>query len=734
MGELRSTTPTHSNVLNLALTFSLSAGETSLLDKGLLFIPTPSKVDKQALRRDLHAYHRRLKLLERFGYRSDTTREPFTLPSNWEPEEEAISEPLRELIGEDVEALNNLPRCRFPQNNLTNEERQALINLKNNKGIVIKPADKGSKIVIQDRSGYLLEAYRQLENKKHYLPLEKPIQSETQEKVREILDNLHTRKYITFKQLTYLYGDDPPRRRKFYLLPKIHKDPSSWTVPHRIPPGRPIVSDCGSESYQVAEYLDSFLNPLSQKHPSYVKDTYTFVNLLKQVKLTPGSFIFSVDVDALYTQINTHLGLQAVRNIFDQYPDPSRPDEELLKLLELGLTCNDFEFNSKFYLQVHGTAMGKKWAGAYANIYLAEWERTVFPKCPKLPTVYLRYLDDIFGVWPHSKTDFADFMVILNNHHEAISLKSDLQPESVNFLDTEVFIREKDGVLGLGTRVYFKPTDTHALLHKSSYHPRHTYKGIIKSQLIRFRRICEAEADVQSATRTLFQALKPTGYSRTFLRGINKEVKESFARGFAPAIREDRNQNLIPLITTFTPSSVSLNSSIKTNFGRLQESVEQLQDFRVIAAFRKNKNLKDVLVQASLPAHRPKRDPLAPYFKTLRYITNPHTNLSSPVWGDFSLDSKNLIYGIQCKVCLMWYIGQTKNPLKQRLKQHLYCIRHPHRNRILYDHFQAHGHENLQISGLEKGTNWSLRKRLWKERMWIKKLNCLFPSGLNEAL
>lgn len=35
-------------------------------------------------------------------------------------------------------------------------------------------------------------------------------------------------------------------------------------------------SDCGSESCPVTEFID-FLNPLSAKHPSYVKDTYLLI-------------------------------------------------------------------------------------------------------------------------------------------------------------------------------------------------------------------------------------------------------------------------------------------------------------------------------------------------------------------------------------------------------------------------------------------------------------------------
>ncbi|KAI3357064.1 hypothetical protein L3Q82_015447, partial [Scortum barcoo] len=138
---------------------------------------------------------------------------------------------------------------------------------------------------------------------------------------------------------------DPPRPRLFYLLLKIHKDPETWPVPFLIPGGRPIVSDCGSESYQVTEYIDFFLNPLAKKHVSYIKDTYDFVNKLKNIRVPTHTFIFSADVDSLYTNIDTALGVKAVADIFNSNPDPSRPDAAILDLLKITLTCNDFNFN-----------------------------------------------------------------------------------------------------------------------------------------------------------------------------------------------------------------------------------------------------------------------------------------------------------------------------------------------------------------------------------------------------
>lgn len=76
------------------------------------------------------------------------------------------------------------------------------------------------------------------------------------------------------------------------MLPKIHKEPEKWSKPYETPPGRPIVSDCNSETYYTAEYLDFYLNPLSIKHPSYLKDTYDFVEKIKTLSIPPNFFVY----------------------------------------------------------------------------------------------------------------------------------------------------------------------------------------------------------------------------------------------------------------------------------------------------------------------------------------------------------------------------------------------------------------------------------------------------------
>ena len=132
------------------------------------------------------------------------------------------------------------------------------------------------------------------------------------------------------------------------------------------PPGRPIVSDCPSDTYNISEFIDHYLKPVSNLHSSYLKDTPDFINKIRNIKVPTKALLITLDVDALYTNIDNTNGLKTVQDTFNLYPNPSRPDQQILELLKLSLENNDFTFNKEWFLQIWGTAMGKKFAPEYA--------------------------------------------------------------------------------------------------------------------------------------------------------------------------------------------------------------------------------------------------------------------------------------------------------------------------------------------------------------------------------
>jgi len=494
-----------------------------LLNKGLTFCPSPGSTPKKQFLEGSLDFSRRLKIIYNEQFESNTKhlQFEFRVPSEFVPQKFSYPPEIDLLETSLKNTINQLPNKNKITDNLTIKERKALKQLKNNDSIVIKKADKGSAIVIQNKTDYCQEAERQLNNKQHYKPISAPIFPAICQQYNSILKEMLKYKLISSKVFNYLLARPDARERFFYLLPKIHKTKDKWI--NNIPPGRPIVSDINSESYRIARFVDFYLSPVCNLHPSYVKNTYHFLNKIKDTQVGADDLLITLDVESLYTNIDTNLGLTAIKEALSQ--KPKLIHGHILKLLQLCLEGNDFTFNGKNYLQIHGTAMGRTFAPKYADIVMAALEKQALNKCEKQPSLYLRYLDDIFLIWPHSIEDFNQFLQIFNNEHTSINFKANIQPHTIEFLDVLVFKGEnfnKNHLLD--TKVFFKETDSHSLLHKSSFHPKHVFSGLVKSQLIRFARICVHRRDFDEACHTLFTSLKNRYYSNRFLRHIKNSI------------------------------------------------------------------------------------------------------------------------------------------------------------------------------------------------------------------
>ena len=87
---------------------------------------------------------------------------------------------------------------------------------------------------------------------------------------------------------------------KIYLLPEIHKRLNDVS-------GRPVISNCGTPTEKVSEFLDHHLQPITKAGKSYIKDTTDFLEKLGNI---PSNAIsVTADVVGLYPSIPHDAGL-----------------------------------------------------------------------------------------------------------------------------------------------------------------------------------------------------------------------------------------------------------------------------------------------------------------------------------------------------------------------------------------------------------------------------------------
>lgn len=142
----------------LCSSYSLSSAEQEVLERGLNFIPTPTSFNKIQLRKDLYDYHRRLKILDHFNFNQDCNVVPFKSPSTCESKLDLSSPSIQALIRSDIAVFDTFrdPSVNF-RHNITRDQRKALRALKKLDNVIIKSADKGGQIVLQDNfSGQVL--------------------------------------------------------------------------------------------------------------------------------------------------------------------------------------------------------------------------------------------------------------------------------------------------------------------------------------------------------------------------------------------------------------------------------------------------------------------------------------------------------------------------------------------------------------------------------------------------
>ena len=126
-------------------------------------------------------------------------------------------------------------------------------------------------------------------------------------------------------------------------------------------------------------------------------------------------------------------------------------------------------------------------------------------KCP----LYLRLIDDIFGIWICTEEELAYAIESLNECHHSIKLDFVVSQSDINFLDTDIYV-DKNNMLK--TKVFPKPTDHHDFLHRRSEHQESLKKNIPNDQLLRGRRIYTEAKDFQIYSNKLKESFQKRGY------------------------------------------------------------------------------------------------------------------------------------------------------------------------------------------------------------------------------
>ena len=207
-----------------------------------------------------------------------------------------------------------------------------------------------------------------------------------------------------------------------YLLPKFHKDLHN-------PPGRPIVLGSGGPTEKISQFVDNFIvGPLVQLSDSYIRDSTHMMYIFNKFNMSPDMLLCTLDITSLYTNIPYNEGIQSTKEFLAIYRHANTllDNSYIVELLEVVLNNSYFDFNGKHYHQISGTALGTKLVPSNANLFMTKFEENHVYTYPLQPTLWKRFIDDIFMIWPHGMNSLLEFIKHLNTVHPTIKFTSDI--------------------------------------------------------------------------------------------------------------------------------------------------------------------------------------------------------------------------------------------------------------------------------------------------------------------
>jgi len=607
--QLQQTSFTSSYITNLS-SHTLTPHESSLLSKGLSFVPTPQHTHKHihTALKQVHSIYNKHKYFRNHPYQGTTHHHPFHIKSNWRaPSDNSTpSAPtIHTFLSDTPPHTNPQDHNHTPtQNNITPDERTALQHLIDHRDITIKASDKGGGITILDTDHYIAQIHSEhLQDQHTYqeLPSSPTLQIATD--TNTLIDFLYTYHHIDASTAAYLRPPTTPRTPIFYGKPKTHK-------PHI--PLRPICSAIDSPTDNLARYITHFLQPLATLTPSYIRDSITFKQFLQDIPALPtNAYLCTADVKSLYTNIPTHEAIKEICAFINLHrhtlPSYAPNTHVFAIILEHILEHSTFSFDFQHFLQRHGTAMGCRMAPPYANIFMNTLDATIHRE-HDLILYYKRFIDDIFFIFLGTQTEIDTLQTELNQKHPKIQFTLTHSQDNINFLDLNIYIDQDTRTLK--TNLFRKPTDCQAYLHAHSNHPTHIKTGIIYAQALRLNTLIDNADHLNEHLDILARALFTQGYkiqdiNTGFTAALQHTQYDLLHRTRQPAAHTYHNTVIVPFSHTAQTVKQFLH---KHTTQQQRENTADNQPPQLQTIFSRHRNLRDLLTHSNVNYRTPHLD------------------------------------------------------------------------------------------------------------------------------
>ena len=264
--------PAPDYICNLS-SHTLTKPQRQVLNRGLNFVVTNNTIPDYSP--SFCRFSRSLRLREHF--QDAPSLEPGRIPpykkaSTWMPPRAPLH--IEDYLNRVKADLANPQTRPIVKENLPKAQKIAVRELCK-LDLIIRQADKGSCIVVEDKSQYIKDGLAHLSDTTIYTEIATDPTIPLTAAINQYAKHLGSKGHLTTDMVDYLTTElSQVRTQTMYFLKKLHKGP------HVV---RPIVSGSGGPTERVSALLDFFAAPKVKHTKAFLRDSKDLIGILEQL-------------------------------------------------------------------------------------------------------------------------------------------------------------------------------------------------------------------------------------------------------------------------------------------------------------------------------------------------------------------------------------------------------------------------------------------------------------------
>jgi hypothetical protein len=172
-----------------------------------------------------------------------------------------------------------------------------------------------------------------------------------------------------------------PKMPVMHGLPKIHKEGDKM---------RAIIASIKTPTYKISKYVVKKFEELNYPRGFAVRNSFEFVDKVKDLKLEVDEIMVSFDVVGLFPNIPLDAAFDSIDRFLKASSLNNNEREILMKMSELCMRQNIFQFRDKFFKHSSGAAIGNCASPMISEFFMSAFEE-MMEKEPWFPRIWIRY-------------------------------------------------------------------------------------------------------------------------------------------------------------------------------------------------------------------------------------------------------------------------------------------------------------------------------------------------------